>query len=89
MNNAIRVLRTRTDTLKVYLTETEKQRVAEELARAEGDLREVASKAKDVAADFKAKKDAIDGTLRVLGQTARNGFEYRRPAAARKARRAS
>jgi hypothetical protein len=72
-----KVLATKTSQLKVLLTDAEKRKVAEALAQAEGELRDHTAKAKDIGAELKAKKEQIDNALRVLGQTARNGYEYR------------
>lgn len=74
---AKRVLATRTQMLKVPLTEVELREVAEQTYRVEGDLRDFYGHKKEVTSELKAKEEELDAKLARLGRLGRDKHEYR------------
>jgi hypothetical protein len=74
---AVKILATKTATLKVPLTDQELKEVAEQTYRVEGDLRAFYAHKKEVTSDLKAKEESLDSQLAKLGRLGRDKCEYR------------
>lgn len=74
---AKKILATRTDHLPVPLSPAELAKVAEEMGRVEGDLRDFYNKKKEITSDLKQKEDRLDAEMGRLGRLQRDKKEYR------------